>query len=60
MPRGEAAPVMTAVRSAGNGLSSLIGLLPSGRGQATVILPSIGRTSQRRAEVDSDQGDLVA
>jgi hypothetical protein len=47
MPRGEAAPVMTAVRSAGNGLSSLIGLLSSGRGQATIILPRIGCTAGR-------------
>ena len=51
MPRGEAAPVMTAVRSAGNGLSASMAALPSDRGQATVILPRIGRSGQRRAEI---------
>ena len=49
MPTREAAPVMTAVRSPGNGLSASMGLLPSGRGEV-VILPRIGRTGQRRAE----------
>jgi acyl-coenzyme A thioesterase PaaI-like protein len=48
MPRADAAPVMTAVRSAGNGFSPSIALLPSSRGQATVIVPRIGRTGQRR------------
>jgi hypothetical protein len=37
MPRRDAAPVMTAVRSPGKGLSAFMGLLPFGRqgGQAT-------------------------
>jgi hypothetical protein len=51
---------MTAVRSAGNGWSASMGLLPSRRGQAIVILPRIGRTGQRRAEIDSVQDGVVA
>jgi hypothetical protein len=37
MPRADAAPVMTAVRSPGKGLSAFMGLLPFGRqgGHAT-------------------------
>jgi hypothetical protein len=48
MPRADAAPVMTAVRSAGNGFSASIAVPPSSRGQTTVILPRIRRTGQRR------------
>jgi hypothetical protein len=39
MPRADAAPVMTAVRSLGNGLSAFIGLLPSGREDGQVAQP---------------------
>jgi hypothetical protein len=48
------------VRSPGNGLSASMDLLPSGRGQATVILPRIGRTGRRRAEVNSVPDGVVA
>jgi hypothetical protein len=44
MPRADAAPVMTAVRSLGKGLSAFIGLLPSGRedGQVAHHFPEDG------------------